>query len=202
MERVNRNWSVRLRPTVVHLQRVCHEVVYGWVDRCSVCHADLRGYQDGRCVSCNNIGVCQACVQFYDPKYHDIKGDIIATFPYDGSAAAKGDAVCLQCAVVSDIGTHRQQLLLGMYRAADAVDALLGDGDFSPKNTLLRLYFNLWKRWKGGKPQKSSKRSTTAGRRRAMRWAYCMPFFDIRIHRQQLLLGINRAAHAVDASLG
>ena len=93
-------------------------------------------------------------MKFYDPKYHDIKGDIIATFPYDGSAAAKGDAVCLQCAVVSDIGTHRQQLLLGMYRAADAVDALLGDGDFSPKNTLPRLYFNLWKRWKEEKPRK------------------------------------------------
>ena len=165
MERVNRNWSVLLRPTVVHLQRVCHEEVYGWVDRCSVCHADLRGYEDGRCVSCNNISVCQACVQFYDPKYHAIKSDISAIYPYDARAAATGDAVCLQCAVVSDIGTHRRELLLGMYRAADAVDALLGDGDFSSRNTLPRLYFNLWKRWKKDRnPKVANVRGRQSGR--------------------------------------
>ena len=139
------SWSRRLRAAAVHLQRFCYEEVHGYVDRCTVCHADLKGYEDGRCVCCANIVFCRECVQFYDPEFHDSKGRDISRFPSVFGPAERGDAVCLQCGIVSDVGNSRRHLLSGMIRAANAIDALLRRGDFHPTKTLPRLYFHLWK---------------------------------------------------------
>ena len=127
MERVNKTWSVRLHAAAVHLQRFCYEEVHGPVDRCSVCHADLKGYKDGRCVSCANVNICRECVQFYDPEF--TQGRDILEFQ-DWVSPKRGDAVCLERAVVCEFGKLRQPLLFGMLTAENAIAALLGTGFF------------------------------------------------------------------------
>ena len=144
MERVNKTWSVRLHAAAVHLQRFCYAEVHGYVDRCSVCHTDLKGYRDGRCFRCFNVAICRECVQCYDPKF--TQGRDIFEFQDDSNSPECGDAVCLQCAVVSESGRLRQPLMSAMSTAADAIDALLGDGDFHPRRTLPRLFFTCGKR--------------------------------------------------------
>ena len=143
MERVNKTWSVRLQATAIHLQRFCYEAVHGAVDRCTVCHANLKGYEDRRCVSCYNGATCRECVQEYDPKFS--QGREIFESEYDWNSLARGKAVCLQCAIVCESGRLRKPLLSGMMKAADAMDAVLGEGDFHPGKILPRLYFQMWK---------------------------------------------------------
>ena len=144
MERVNKTWSVRLHATAIHLQRSCYEEVHGHVDRCTVCHADLNGYEDRRCVSCYNGAICRECVQEYDPKFTQDRE--IFECEYDWNSLERGKAVCLQCAIVCASGRLRKPLLSGMIKAADAMDALLGGGDFHPRRILRRYYFKMWKR--------------------------------------------------------
>ena len=146
LERVNMKWSMNLRATSIHLQRFCYEEVHGTVWSCTVCHANLKGYEDGRCVSCENIAVCADCVQVYDPDFHDDEDDDIPGFSSEHYPAKRGDAVCLQCGIVSDAGNGRRHLLSGMIRAADAIDALLREGDFRPAKELPRSYFLHWKK--------------------------------------------------------
>ena len=106
----------------------------------------LKGYEDGRCASCENIAVCADCVQVYDPDFHDDEDDDIPGFSSEHYPAKRGDAVCLQCGIVSDAGNGRRHLLSGMIRAADAIDALLREGDFRPAKELPRSYFLHWKK--------------------------------------------------------
>ena len=94
-------------------------------------------------VSCANVNICRECVQFNDPKF--TQGRDIFEFQYDCNSPERGDAVCLECAVVCEFGRLREPLLSGMFKAADAIDALFGEGTFHPKRTLPRLYFHLWK---------------------------------------------------------
>ena len=142
LERVNMKWSMKLRATSIHLQRFCYEEVRGAAWDCAVCHAKLKGYKDGRCVSCFNIGVCVDCVQFYDPDFHDDENDGIPPFSTQECPAKRGDAVCLQCGIVSEIGNGRRHFLSGLLRAGNAIDALLRQGDF---RELPRSYFLYWK---------------------------------------------------------
>ena len=146
LERVNMKWSMNLRATSIHLQRFCYEEVHGAVWSFTVCHANLKGYEDGRCVSCENIAVCSDCVQVYDPDFHDDEDDDIPGFSSEHYPAKRGDAVCLQCGIVSDAGNGRRHLLSGTIRAADAIDALLREGDFSSAKELQRSYFLRWKK--------------------------------------------------------
>ena len=145
LERVNMKWSTKLRATSICLQRFCYEEVHGPVWDCAVCHAKLKGYEDGRCVTCSNIAVCADCVQFYDPDFHGDEDDDIPAFSLEQYPVKRGDAVCLQCGIVSDAGNARRHLLAGMFRAADAIDALLREGYFSPVKELPRSYFLLRK---------------------------------------------------------
>ena len=73
------------------------------------------------------------------------EGSDVFAFQNDCKPPKRGDAVCLQCAVVCEFGRLRQPLMSGLVKAADAIDALFGDGTFQPGRTLPRLYFRLWK---------------------------------------------------------
>ena len=117
--------------------------------RCEVCHKWLCGYEDGACVKCANIGVCQSCVQTFDANHihpltdvEDFKRYRWNGATFDTSVMRTGDRVCLQCGIVTP--TTEQRRNYNKYRLVQrAISALLY---FTFPCGLLQRSFTGWNR--------------------------------------------------------
>lgn len=138
--------SLQLDIQLQKAEDVCHQES---LDVCTVCLAELHGYEDYSCVKCENSAICWLCVQKFDPR------NLVPLCPkenlqrfrmnyesgeYDLSPLQAGDSICLQCGLYSP--TKQQMQVYDWFNSACNLHDVL----FSRKYPygLLRLAFSGW----------------------------------------------------------
>ena len=119
------------------------------IDWCTICHANLRGYQDATCVVCSNTAVCSDCVQVFDTETFERESsrqhpnkcqwDPVCAM-LDQGPVKQGEHVCLQCGLYSPTKDQRRKFLI-FEKSCSANDALLSR---QQSFGLLTLAFGGW----------------------------------------------------------